>query len=80
METQRGKDHVKLDRGWKGAVTSPDAKACWPPEAGGLRVDPPLEILEAPCLASASVVASPPLTLTSHLPDKDPRDDLGTLR
>lgn len=43
-------------------------------------MDPPLEILEAPCLTSASVVASPPLTLTSHLPDKDPRDDLGTLR
>lgn len=80
METQRGEDHVKLDRGWKGTVTSPDVKAYWPPEAGELKMDPLLELLEAPCLTSASVVASPPLTLTSYLPDKDPHDDIGALR
>lgn len=67
---------MRLDRGWKGAVRSPDAKACRPPEAGGLRRPSPRG--EAPCLTSASVAASPPLT--SHLPDKDPRDEIGTLR
>ena len=46
---------MKLDRGWKGTVTSPDVKAYWPPEAGGLKMDPLLELLEVPCLTSASV-------------------------